>query len=313
MTRTSLVLTALATALVGTLSAMPAQAQRVFVAAQGSDTNPCTFAAPCRTFQHAHDTVAARGEIDVLDPAGYGPLKITKAISIQGHGFSGISVPQGIDGIVVNAPATDFVSLNGLLIEGNGEGDLGILFQTGRGLIVENCVIRNMRLTGMELISTAATPQTLSVSNSYFTENGSHGIIIATLSTGPVTAAIERTAFFGNVEALSVQGASGTGTLDVAVTDSVAGNSGGVGLGFFVGSSAGHSVSSLVLTRVTVVGNSVGIRGGPNATLRLAQSTVTGNDTGYDVQPGGTILSYGDNYLEANRANGATLGTATRQ
>ena len=51
----------------------PAQAQsRVFVAAQGSDANPCTFAQPCRTFQHAHDVVAAYGEIDALDPAGYG-------------------------------------------------------------------------------------------------------------------------------------------------------------------------------------------------------------------------------------------------
>src|SRR5262245_7325243 len=35
-----------------------AQPTRVFVAAQGSDANPCTFASPCRTFQHAHNVVA---------------------------------------------------------------------------------------------------------------------------------------------------------------------------------------------------------------------------------------------------------------
>jgi len=71
-----------------TINVGPTQAQtRVFVAAQGLDSNPCTFAAPCRTFQHAHDVVAAAGEIDVLDPAGYGALTINKAISIQGHGF----------------------------------------------------------------------------------------------------------------------------------------------------------------------------------------------------------------------------------
>ena len=35
----------------------------------------------------------ACGEIDVLDPAGYGTLTITKAISIQGHGFAALARP----------------------------------------------------------------------------------------------------------------------------------------------------------------------------------------------------------------------------
>jgi hypothetical protein len=63
-----------ASLLVLSLIASPAEAQptRVFVPAQGLDSNPCTFAQPCRTFQHAHDVVAAYGEIDALDPAGYG-------------------------------------------------------------------------------------------------------------------------------------------------------------------------------------------------------------------------------------------------
>ena len=66
-----------------TINASPAQAQnRVFVAAQGLDSNPCTFALPCRTFQHAHDVLAPGGEIDVLDPAGYGVVTIGKSISI---------------------------------------------------------------------------------------------------------------------------------------------------------------------------------------------------------------------------------------
>jgi hypothetical protein len=108
------------------LSAMPAQAQsRVFVSAHGSDSNPCTFLAPCRTFQHAHDTAAANGEIDVLDPAGYGAVTITKAISIQGHGFSGISVASGNTGITVNAGPADDVNLNGLLIDGSSVAPSG--------------------------------------------------------------------------------------------------------------------------------------------------------------------------------------------
>src|SRR5439155_20772761 len=91
MTKIALVLTLLATTLACLMHAVPASAQsRVFVAAQGSDTNPCSFAQPCRTLQHGHDTVAAGGEIHVLDPTGYGSLAISKSVSIQGHGFAGI-------------------------------------------------------------------------------------------------------------------------------------------------------------------------------------------------------------------------------
>jgi hypothetical protein len=56
--RFSLVMALLA---VISLSLAPAQAQpaKVFVAAQGSDSNPCTLAQPCLSFQDAHDTVKA--------------------------------------------------------------------------------------------------------------------------------------------------------------------------------------------------------------------------------------------------------------
>src|SRR5262245_59704 len=104
MRKTALTLTLVATAFVCALHADLAQAQptRVFVAAQGLDSNPCSFALPCRTFQHAHDVVAPGGEIDVLDPAGYGAVTINKAISVEGHGFAGITVTSG-NAITINA------------------------------------------------------------------------------------------------------------------------------------------------------------------------------------------------------------------
>src|SRR5262245_30811645 len=236
-----------------------AQAQsRVFVAAQGSDANPCTFALPCRTFQHAHDVAAAGGEIDVLDPAGYGALNITKAISIQGHGFAGLGV-AGFAGITVGAGAADAVSLNGLLIEGNGVGQYGIQFNTGGSLVVENCIVRNMTSGGLTFFSTAATLQTLSVSNSYFADHGGFGIDIRTFGSGALTAAIERVAFYAKSAAgsgLYVNGSSGTGAVNVAVTDSVAAHGGD---GFIVQSSSSHSITSLVLTRSLAIGNNFGI------------------------------------------------------
>jgi hypothetical protein len=292
--------------------ATPAFAQRVFVAAQGSDANPCSFALPCRTFQHAHDVAAAGGEIDVLDPAGYGALTISKAISIQGHGFAGISAPGGRSGITINAAATDAVSLNGLLIEGSRAGQAGITFNSGRSLVVESCVVRNMVRTGLEFLSSATTLQTLAVSNSYFNDNGVSGIGIGTRSSGAITAAIGGTELSGNaVTGLDVDGTGGTGPLSVAVADSVAEINDS--RGFLVESATGHSASSLTLTRTTASGNGVGVQAnGPNATLRLAQSTVAGNGTGYFVSTG-TIFSYGDNALEDNGSNSGTLAAATRR
>jgi hypothetical protein len=312
MTRTSLVLAALAIALAGSLSAMPAQAQRVFVAAQGSDGNPCSFALPCRTFQHAHDVVPAGGEIDVLDPAGYGALTITKAISIQGHGFSGISVGNGAVGIKINAGTTDAVSLNGLLMEGSGVGHQGILFLAGKSLVVENCVIRNIIGEGLRFNSPAANPASLSVSNSYFTDN-QDGLFIATNGSSAANASIDRSGFYGNTNTgINVSGQSGTtGALNVTVADSVASNN---GLAFQLQSFAGQSISTLALTRVTSSGNELGISSlGQNATLLLGQSTVTGNTAGFSATFGGAIRSYGDNYIDNNGGNTGTLGALAKQ
>ena len=61
-----------ATLLVSVALCSTAQAQsRTFVSGVGSDANACTRTAPCRTFQKAHDTVAAGGEVVALDAAGY--------------------------------------------------------------------------------------------------------------------------------------------------------------------------------------------------------------------------------------------------
>jgi hypothetical protein len=80
------------------LASLPAQAQLVFVSAHGLDTNPCTVTQPCRTFQQAYNIAPANSEIDVLDPAGYGPVLIEHGISIQalvlaGSADSAVPVP----------------------------------------------------------------------------------------------------------------------------------------------------------------------------------------------------------------------------
>src|SRR6266571_8637351 len=82
---------------------------RSFVSASGLDTNSCARTAPCRTLQVAHDKTSPGGEINMLDPAGYGTVIITKSISIMndGVGSAGVLVPSGGTGITINAGAGD--------------------------------------------------------------------------------------------------------------------------------------------------------------------------------------------------------------
>jgi Domain of unknown function (DUF4145) len=137
------------------LSAAPAWAlgNRTFVSGKGTDAGTCALTAPCRTFAFALTQTAAFGEIDVLDPAGYGPVTITKAISIvnDGVGTAGIHEGSG-NGVTINAGVNDSVSLRGLTIQGRGQaGANGILFNTGGNLAIENCVIRSFGTAGINI------------------------------------------------------------------------------------------------------------------------------------------------------------------
>src|SRR3954466_13843063 len=59
-----------------------AQATRTWVSGVGDDVNPCSRTAPCKTLAGAISKTAANGEINVLDPGGFGGVTITKSISI---------------------------------------------------------------------------------------------------------------------------------------------------------------------------------------------------------------------------------------
>src|SRR6516164_1510496 len=117
--RTQLLFALIATALVCSLATAPAHARaRVFVASYGSDSNPCTFGSPCKTFQHAHDVVDAGGEVTAIDSAGFGPINITKSVSITSPAGveAGIVPASGGDAITINT--TGDVFLRGLTLEG---------------------------------------------------------------------------------------------------------------------------------------------------------------------------------------------------
>ena len=122
-----------------------AQATRTWVSGVGDDVNPCSRTAPCKTFAGAISKTAAGGEINCLDPAGFGAVTITKAITIDClHTLGGV-LAAATNGVIVNAVASDRIVLRGLDINGIGTGVDGIRFINGGSLHVENSVIYGMQ------------------------------------------------------------------------------------------------------------------------------------------------------------------------
>src|ERR1044071_9394785 len=121
---------AIATLMFAFASIAQAQATRTWVSGVGDDANPCSRTAPCKTFAGAISKTAVNGEIDVLDPGGFGTVTITKGITIDGTtgaGFGSI-LASGTNGINVNIGAPVAADLQNVVIRNlyiNGTGGSG--------------------------------------------------------------------------------------------------------------------------------------------------------------------------------------------
>jgi hypothetical protein len=293
MTKTALSLTLLASALACLLPAVSAQAQnnRSFISGTGSDANACTFASPCRNAQRAHDMTNYGGEINVLDPAGYGSLTITKAISIQGHGWGELVGAGGATAITINAGATDSINLRGLVIEGFGTGQTAIVFNTGRSLNIQDCVIRHFSLFGINFQPSVASQ--LNVSNTIVSDMSTAGnasINIAPSGSVSVSAALNRVELDRGVDGIVVL--SSGGSVNVTIADSFITHF-SANRGIRVQSSSG--TAHVMVRNCTITNNAAGIESiGAGALVRVTRSTLTENSTGVF----GVWISYGDNNID---------------
>src|ERR1700730_9144374 len=117
--------------IIATLFSVPANAQatRTWVSGVGDDANPCSRTAPCKTFAGAISKTAPGGEIDALDPGGFGAVTITKAMTIEGGGGQvARRSKSGPNGIVGPSGRSDTVILRNLRINGIGTGINGVNF-----------------------------------------------------------------------------------------------------------------------------------------------------------------------------------------
>jgi hypothetical protein len=173
-------LTFLAVLVVFCVTASPAfgQATRTWVSGVGDDVNPCSRTAPCKTFAGAISKTFIGGEIDVLDPGGFGTVTITKSITIDGGASLGSILASGTNGINVNIAenANDpnrRVVLRNLTINGSGAsgavgtntGIHGINVTTNGAetIELENLDIFGFGQDGIRVAPAAAAPATLNM------------------------------------------------------------------------------------------------------------------------------------------------------
>jgi hypothetical protein len=285
-----------------------AQATRTWVSGVGDDANPCSRTAPCKTFAGAISKTAVDGEIDALDPGGFGAVTITKAITIDGSatGLASILGSGVVGAVTVNITATsgtNFVQLRSLSINGSGgaagvgaSGQNGVRIVNGvagESVSIENCVIFEFRAGNGRGISDERTASgKLYVEDTIIKNNSASGAVIIPGGAATVNAVFTNTRFESN-------GGSGLGAepnTKVSANNCVAVNNGSRG---FV--AEGAASAELNLNNCVSSHNGTGVAGTGGATTRMSNTIITNNTTlGVDFSGGGTVVTFGNCSITAN-------------
>jgi hypothetical protein len=301
MKKIGFLIATLGTVVAPLLAAAPAHAQatRTWVSGVGDDANPCSRTAPCKTWPGAISKTAAGGEIDALDPGGFGTLTITKSISIVGDGTLASTLNAGgVNGIIVNPGAGGKVIIRNLSINGTTgatPGLNGIRFLSGAELTVDKCTIYGNSGTGIDVA--LATSGNLFVTDTLFTEVVK-GINMNT-TAGFASASVTNSRFFGNVAAAIAHTSNNTFT---QVTRSTFNGNGAAVL-----ISAGNGVATV--TESFISNNTTAFSAVAGSTIRISANQIYDNPTGFS----GTITTGGDNKTAGNGAGGTLVGGVATQ
>lgn len=281
-----------------------AQASRTWVSGVGDDANPCSRTAPCKTFAGAISKTAAGGEINVIDPGGFGAVTITKSITIDGGESFASILAAGTNGIVVNAGANDVVTIRNLSINGFGTGLSGIRFLAGGALHVENVQIFLFTQKGIDF--QPAGNALLFVRGCQISDNNNAstggGILIKPGAASTVTASVEDCKLDRNLFGLR---ADDRATVAVART-AASGNS---SHGFQ--SVATAATTNLTLESCTASGNAANgiLSTGASSTVRISNVMATANNRGLNSISSGLIISLGNNSIVGNAVDGTPTST----
>ncbi len=155
------------------------QATRTWVSGVGDDVNPCSRTAPCKTFAGAISKTATNGEINCLDPAGYGAVTITKSITIDCRDTQGSVLSAGTNGVIINitgeTDAKKAVKLRGISINGVGTGVNGVRILAAKNVNIEQVVMDGFTQHGVS-IENAAGLVKVSIDKCSITSSTGNGI-----------------------------------------------------------------------------------------------------------------------------------------
>ena len=298
-----------------------AQATRTWVSGVGDDVNPCSRTAPCKTFAGAISKTAAGGEINCLDPGGFGAVSIIKSMTISCPYTEGGALAGG-NGITFNMPATTDVGfIRGLDIFGVNPPTHGVRFVNNGSLHIEDCTIRRFNAANSFGVSFQPSgTSALFISRTTIASNGNGatggGILIQPTSTGNARVTLDRVNILNNAnQGLRVDSTSNTGSLGLTVVildSNISGNGAGVVL---VRGAATNNVN--VMMTDSVIANNTGgaIVGNGGVFMRVGNTSITGNTSGVTAAGGAQLLTYGNNRLIQNPtvapfADGAFVGSA---
>lgn len=288
------------------MSIAQAQATRTWVSGVGDDVNPCSRTAPCKTFAGAISKTAVNGEINCLDPGGFGAVTITKSITIDCHEImASILHSGGINGVNINfdsfTDARKSVRLRNLNFNGFNTGARGVsitggTLATNTEVFIEDCLMDgSFGGTGNGIRDTRAGGGILSVSNTTVRDmlgagitaapsTGSNGVKVAIFNSRIFNCAFG-VAFSNNVKA-SIYDSDISGNTTAVFTDSNA------------------ATSEITLDHCLVSNNGTGFNASTaNAVIRIANTTAMNNTTLFTTAGGGAVQSYGN-----NQTGGAVLG-----
>ncbi|MBI4920517.1 MAG: right-handed parallel beta-helix repeat-containing protein [Devosia nanyangense] len=264
------------------LSVVPANAQasRTWVSGVGDDANPCSRTAPCKTFAGAISKTAVLGEINCLDPGGFGSVTITKSITIDCHEVFASTLNAGTNGVIINfnsfTDARKTVRIRNINFNGFDTGLIGIRIlgaagSAGSEVFIEDVLIDgNFGGTARGISDERTGGGELSISDTTVRNTGATGIAI-----------------------------TGGARVDVAIDNVRVQNS---NFGVAVGNGA-----KVMINRSVFSGNTLGgIEADPGGEINVDNSVISSNGTG--VTNSGTIrLANTDISFNATGITGATL------
>jgi hypothetical protein len=283
------------------LNVAPAQAQatRTWVSGVGDDANPCSRTAPCKTFAGAISKTATNGEINCLDPAGFGAVTITKSITIDCHEVYASILASGTNGIIINVlpgnpgDPLQTVRIRNLNINGTGSGTqsgiAGIKILAAQMVYIEDVMVTDFTQQG--ILDNRTVDGRLNVTNTLLRNNVLGGIVISP-GNGTVSARIDAV-----LERVTAEG-NGSGMVfnngpRVMINNSTSSNNTNNGI---------ESTSTVGSTTVNVNRSAVSNNAGAafstsgSGMLRFSDTDIAFNGTGFS----GATLTFGTSRITGN-------------